>query len=30
LWQRPVDHQELHLEGDQARVRAFLQSRLTP
>jgi uncharacterized protein (TIGR03083 family) len=30
LWQRPVDHTELHLEGDQARVRAFLQSRLTP
>jgi uncharacterized protein (TIGR03083 family) len=30
LWQRPVNHQELHLGGDQARVRAFLRSRLTP
>jgi hypothetical protein len=30
LWQRPVDHQDLHMGGDQARVRAFLRSRLTP
>jgi hypothetical protein len=30
LWQRPVNHQELQLGGDQARVRAFLRSRLTP
>jgi uncharacterized protein (TIGR03083 family) len=30
LWQRPVNHQELHLAGDQGRVRAFLRSRLTP
>ena len=30
LWHRPVDPDAVHLAGDEARVRAFLESRLTP
>jgi len=30
LWHRPVDSETVHIEGDDARVRAFLDSRLTP
>jgi uncharacterized protein (TIGR03083 family) len=30
LWHRPVDEADLRVSGDEARVRAFLGSRLTP
>jgi uncharacterized protein (TIGR03083 family) len=30
LWHRRVDQRDLHITGDQVRVHAFLQSRLTP
>jgi len=30
LWHRPVDREAVHVSGDETRVQAFLDSRLTP